>query len=388
VVSSNTIIASGTVDSSHSYVYDKNWDRTDKFLSIGWRNELDFGNEWKGAFDLGYSRAAREEVYIQSVARANAFSSFEFSNPGTSGASSTSWSTPQDLTDPTVVQLTNDPNWAELRNPNIDDKIQSAQLRQSQPELGRFKRSRCGLAYNQRSQDVLSNAYLLTLTGASDPALGSPSAAIPERVAGARDDRRRRHPPARAELEVPGVMDLYDRSLKDPWSAQTSKFAVHEKVGTGFLKLDIGTTWGSVPVRGNLGVQFVYTDQGSEGFAWNDDGSGTCCVTPVHGGANYTDVLPSLNLVFDLKEDLILRFGLGKTMARPRMDDMRAGADQPILTPWLPSPSETHRTPANGRRTAAASPSSSPGAQTRSTFRWRSTSRNAATSPSLDSSRT
>ena len=52
-------------------------------------------------------------------------------------------------------------------------------------------------------------------------------------------------------------------------------------------------------------------------------------MVPVNGGATYTDVLPSLNLVFDLQEDLLLRFGLGKTMARPRMDDMRAGADQP-----------------------------------------------------------
>ena len=55
----------------------------------------------------------------------------------------------------------------------------------------------------------------------------------------------------------------------------------------------------------------------------------------------YSDVLPSLNLVFDLQEDLLLRFGLGKTMARPRMDDMRAGADQPVLTPISPASDET-----------------------------------------------
>jgi iron complex outermembrane receptor protein len=87
----------------------------------------------------------------------------------------------------------------------------------------------------------------------------------------------------------------------------------------------------------------VYTDQNSDGFAWND-GAGTPsggAVIPVSGGDTYSDVLPSLNLAFDLKEDLILRFGLGKTMARPRMDDMRAGADQPVLTPISPSPDET-----------------------------------------------
>ena len=52
-------------------------------------------------------------------------------------------------------------------------------------------------------------------------------------------------------------------------------------------------------------------------------------------------MLPSLNLVFDLQEDLLLRFGLGKTMARPRMDDMRAGADQPALEPISPASDET-----------------------------------------------
>ena len=80
VVNGNTIIDSGTVDGSHSLVYDKNWDRTDEIRSIGWRNELDFGDQWKGTLDLGYSRADRDEIYIQSVARANAFSSLDFSN--------------------------------------------------------------------------------------------------------------------------------------------------------------------------------------------------------------------------------------------------------------------------------------------------------------------
>ena len=61
-----------------------------------------------------------------------------------------------------------------------------------------------------------------------------------------------------------------------------------------------------------------------------------CC--PSSGGATYSDVLPSLNLVVDLQEDLMLRFGLGKTMARPRMDDMRAGADQPALAEILNNP--------------------------------------------------
>jgi iron complex outermembrane recepter protein len=344
-INGNTVIDSGTVDGGHSYVYGKNWDRTDKITSVGWRNELDFGNEWKAALDLGYSRAARSEDYIQSVARGNALSSFDFSTPGTADASSTSWSTPQDLTDPGVVQLTDDPNWAEERTPDIDDKIQSAQISATRSlSWGWFNGLDVGVAYNQRNKDVSSNAYLLDLIGA-DPALGQPLEEIP--ASALRD-------PVLVDIggihqrvlswSVHDIMGLYDRSAKGPWEAQTNKFAVDEKVTTGFLKFDIDTTWGKLPVRGNLGVQYVHSDQSSDGFAWNDAGGTTGgpsegSVIPVHGGATYDDVLPSLNLVFDLKEDLILRFGVGKVMQRPRMDDMRAGADQPQLVAWLPAPS-------------------------------------------------
>ena len=40
-------------------------------------------------------------------------------------------------------------------------------------------------------------------------------------------------------------------------------------------------------------------------------------------GAKYTDVLPSLNLFYDMTPQS-LRFAAAKVMARPRMDDMRA----------------------------------------------------------------
>ena len=82
MVDGNTIIDSGTVSGSQSLVYDKNWDRTDKIRSIGWRNKLEFSDQWQGTLDLGYSRADRDETYIQSVAQANALSSLDFSNSG------------------------------------------------------------------------------------------------------------------------------------------------------------------------------------------------------------------------------------------------------------------------------------------------------------------
>ena len=141
--------------------------------------------------------------------------------------------------------------------------------------------------------------------------------------------------------DVPSIMGLYTVQLKNPSTASTNKFDVHEKIKTGFLRVDIDADWG-VPVHGNLGVQVVRSDQDSNGFATTFIDSDHAVVEPVNGGATYTDVLPSLNLVFDLQHDLLLRFGLGKTMARPRMDDMRAGADAPRLEANTGSTTEGH----------------------------------------------
>ncbi len=341
-VDGNTIIDSATIDGSHSLVYDKNWDRTDEIRSIGWRSELNFTDQWKGTLDLGYSRADRDETYIQSVARANAFSSFAF----TTSDSQLAWSTPQDLTDPAVVQLTNDPNWAEMRTPKFKDEIKSAQLAVNRAlDWGLFSGVDVGYAYNQRDKNVSSDAFRLELTGPTvDPVTGLPLQVIPTdalrdpvmiNIGGIRQGV--------VSWDVPSIMGMYAQVPKDPWLAQTNKFQVHEKIQTGFLRFVIDSELGSVPVRGNLGVQYVRSEQNSDGFAWND-GAGTPAggaVIPVSGGDTYSDVLPSLNLVFNLQEDLLLRFGLGKTMARPRMDDMRAGADQPVLTPISPASDET-----------------------------------------------
>jgi iron complex outermembrane recepter protein len=329
----NTIIESATIDGVHSMVYDKNWDRTDKIKSVGWRNEFNINEQWKATFDVGYSHADRDETYIQSVARGNSYAAYNF----TTSNSIIAWSTPQDLSDPNVVRLTNDPNWAEMRTPVFQDEIKSAQLAVNHSmEWGWFKGLDVGVAYNQRDKDVSSEAFRLDVTSPTpDPVTGLPMAMIPTdalrdpvliNVGGIQTSV--------VSWDVPSIMDLYTVTAKDPWLAQTNRFNVHEKVTTGFARFIIGSSEGRV--RGNVGIQYIRSEQNSNGFAWNDSGSGGPdggAVIPVSGGDTYSDVLPSLNLVFELQDDFLMRFGLGKTMARPRMDDLRAGADQPRLTP-------------------------------------------------------
>ena len=76
-------------------------------------------------------------------------------------------------------------------------------------------------------------------------------------------------------------------------------------------------------LHGNVGIQVVQQKQNSSGLRINTAVSPIQLIN-VDEGAKYTDVLPSLNLYYDLDRHNRIRFAVAKVMARPRMDDMRA----------------------------------------------------------------
>jgi iron complex outermembrane recepter protein len=76
-------------------------------------------------------------------------------------------------------------------------------------------------------------------------------------------------------------------------------------------------------LHGNIGVQVVRQKQESSGLRINTAVSPIQLVQ-VDEGATYTDVLPTLNLYYNLDTHNRLRLAAAKVMARPRMDDLRA----------------------------------------------------------------
>jgi iron complex outermembrane receptor protein len=76
-------------------------------------------------------------------------------------------------------------------------------------------------------------------------------------------------------------------------------------------------------LHGNVGVQVVRQKQESMGLRINTAVSPIQLLN-VQEGATYTDILPSLNLYYELDRHNRIRFALAKVMARPRMDDMRS----------------------------------------------------------------
>lgn len=74
----------------------------------------------------------------------------------------------------------------------------------------------------------------------------------------------------------------------------------------------------NTPVRGDIGFRYVDTDQSST--AWARVGSSDQLITRKH---SYNDILPSLNVVFEPYENVLLRVGYAEVMARAGLQSIR-----------------------------------------------------------------
>ncbi|MDH5835553.1 TonB-dependent receptor [Luteimonas kalidii] len=107
---------------------------------------------------------------------------------------------------------------------------------------------------------------------------------------------------------------------------------VDEEITTGYARANLDTQWGSVPVRGNFGVQVQRVDQSSTSRYWDATLPEGQNVQPITRGKSYTDVLPSMNLAFSLPADQTLRVALAEQIARPRVDELRASLEFGVNT--------------------------------------------------------
>jgi len=103
-------------------------------------------------------------------------------------------------------------------------------------------------------------------------------------------------------------------------------YSVDEEVLTLYAKVGLDAEFAGIYMTGNFGIQYIDVDQNSTGFSTVENENAYVVATPVSSGASYSDVLPTLNLNFEIAEDQFIRTGLSKVQSRPRMDDMRPNA--------------------------------------------------------------
>jgi TonB-dependent receptor len=132
----------------------------------------------------------------------------------------------------------------------------------------------------------------------------------------------------------------YRLSSVGHFGASNNNFEVNERSLGSYLQLDFNTDLLDRALRGNIGVRVVETQITASGWApctASNAANNSANCQAFFGVANatsapgdrylvrsvvdhrYRDVLPSLNLAWDLSDELVLRFGAAKTMARPTL---------------------------------------------------------------------
>lgn len=94
-------------------------------------------------------------------------------------------------------------------------------------------------------------------------------------------------------------------------------------------QVDFRTEIAGLPLRGNAGVRHAITELYAEGYS--STGGGTL----VSGEHKYDDTLPSLNLALSVTDQLMVRFGAAKVMARPQINNSLSGANYLVPTTSL-----------------------------------------------------
>ncbi len=292
----------------------------DKLFAIGWNNQFTINDDWSSTFDLSYSAADRQESILETYSgtRAGVRDSVGFTlDPNTIP----NFSFSRDYTDPSALVLGDPGGWGQdgyIKTPEIDDELTSVRLDFKRSFLeGPISSVEFGINYADREkQRSVPEAFLDLLNNRAPVPVDNALLVRPV-------DLSHLGLPGTLSYDIPAVLDRYYQFRENINADIVNKqWTVFEKITTAFVQANLNTEFLGVPLRGNIGLQAVNADQSSDGFTVVQGNAANAI--PFSGGADYTDYLPSMNLVFELPSEVNARFGAGRQLARPRIDQLRA----------------------------------------------------------------
>jgi TonB-dependent receptor len=320
VINGDNTFVGGTANNVYPLIRGMYNKREDEINAFGWNNEFNVGQA-RIVADVSWSKAEREEINLEnntqllpapqldSVVLDFATGGFSQLNPG------------RDYSDPNSLYLTGTIYGSGYgKTPSVVDELTSFKLAASLPSpLGWFSDIDVGLNYADREKNKRQPEGNINLGAQGATTIASDLQYNPVDLGFAGIGMI-------PSWNVPGAVDRYMifEPSGDAFPYLVAKaWDVFEKTTTAFVKGNIDTEWGGIPVRGNVGVQFQSTDQSSDAIQLTNGGT----PTPVSLGTTVTDVLPSMNLAFALSEDQTLRVALARQVARPRVDQLRASIE-------------------------------------------------------------
>ena len=114
-----------------------------------------------------------------------------------------------------------------------------------------------------------------------------------------------------------GIYTVYDNLT----GIAANNRSVNEKDSGVYVQADFSVDLGPVPLSGNVGVRYVKTELTSDG--WSFPGG---VATPTRVEHEYSDTLPSFNLVAELTPEFLVRLSAAEVMARPGLGFLNPGA--------------------------------------------------------------
>lgn len=242
----------------------------------------------------------------------------------------------RDYTDPNALLLTDPGGWGQvgfLRSPDVTDDLDQLRAEAEYSfEDNPISSLVAGVIKTDREKTFQDNAFFIrasdnfttvTRNGNSGPELPVPTSAIVGETSGVTGIPILAYNPA--ALRTDGTY-IEERT-------GATAYKVEEDITTFYAMANIETELGNVPVRGNVGVQYIDTKQSSIG---SSNTLGLDVIPGEQVGEDYDDWLPSANFSFEVMEDFFLRASVAKTLTRPRLDQLAANTNastNPLVCP-------------------------------------------------------
>jgi len=330
-VNGNNTLTGGTLTNAYPLVRGMYNKREDSIDAVGWNNEIKIGQANVTA-DLSWSKSHRDELNLENNLQLlpnPQFDTLQLSFPESGFATIDPG---RDYSDPGTLFLANTIYGSGYgKTPNIVDELIGFKVNVNLPAPGAvdgfFSDFDIGAHYGDRekTKHQPEGSINLGAQGVTTIAPDLQYGLVDLSFAGVGFI---------PSWNVPGAVGRYMIFAPNENASYlvAKAWTVNEDISTGWLRANIDTTWGSIPVRGNIGVQVQHTDQSSSSNYWDASQPAGQNVRPFENGKTYTDWLPSLNLAFSFSHDQTLRFAAARQIARARLDQLRASFEFGIST--------------------------------------------------------
>jgi iron complex outermembrane recepter protein len=333
------LVTSGYWDGFHSVVRNDARSQESELTTFGLNVEYALDEYWTLEFDASMGNVDKDIVDVESYSgvgragvdgRPTAARAWEMTSSGVFYSDHPTLPG-VDYTDESLMRLAGPQAWGApviggdaqdgfINRPAFEEELDSFRLTaKGVVEYGIVAGVEFGVMYSDRSKEKINEGdYLTAPTYPGD-------GAIPN-VLGVAD---------LGFIGIDGVLAYDSLSLyKDGYYKATpaslvqtdrlgDTYKVDEELTTVYVKVDLEAELGDILMSGNFGLQYVNSEQSSTGFSTVENAQGYVEATAVKGGDDYSDILPTLNLSFEIAENQFIRTAMGKVMSRPRMDDMR-----------------------------------------------------------------